>query len=116
MRIMVDNRFGPKPREDEYKIHRGKPVRVINSNGDSSLGILDSYSTEYLNLKPSLVNHGFYTIEDKLKHNPRIIQDRPTKVKIALIAKIDPLEEGYFEALAQNLYQISHPFKIILPK
>ena len=115
---MEKNQFGPKPREDEYQIYKDskRPVRIHIMPNDTAIGIIEDYSSEFVHLRPSMINHGTYEKDGKSINNVVIEQELPHKIKTINITHIEPLQKEYMEILAQNLNSNSHPPKIILLK
>jgi hypothetical protein len=104
----------PKKIQLELEVYKGTPVR-IRTPGGNSIGILDDISMEYLSLRPSLINEGVYSTDNKLI-DEYVIQDKlPQKVKVSTIINIDPLTKGYMERIVKNLNDVSHPLRIIPP-
>ena len=110
------NKFGPKSRESDFEIYKDKPIRVKTSPNDYALGIVNDYNSEYLFLKPSIIDHPTYKFDRTLVNNVVIEEDLPQKIKVSSINKIEPLKQGYLESFAQNLNEISHPQRIIIAK
>ena len=103
-------------RENEFEVYIGTPVRITTLSHGSAMGIVHSLSSEYLSLKPALINHGTYNLDNKLIDNYKIRDKFPQKIKLANIDIVDPLDEGYIEELAKNLNYNSHPSRIIISK
>lgn len=100
------NRIGLNKAQNELDIYLGKPLRIV-SQGKTAMGILEKISSEYLSLRPSLINEGLYDNNDKLVDNFILQKDLPQKVRVQSILNIEPLSEGYFEKLVKNLKEVS---------
>ena len=110
----MTNTLGPTKTKSELDIYKGTPVRITTSHG-SAMGIVHDISSEYLSLKPAYINHGIYSLDNKLIDNYKLQDKFPQKVKLAAIVGVEPLEEGYMEELVRNLNYNSNPLRIIIP-
>jgi hypothetical protein len=110
----MTNSIGPTKIKSELEVYKGTPVRITTAHG-SALGIVDKISSEYLSLRPSWVNHGLYSSDNKLIDDYKFQDKLPKKIKLAGIVEVEPLEEGYIEKLVKNVNENSHPSRIILP-
>lgn len=110
------NRLGPEPRINEYQIYKdsGRPVRIYSTPNGTAIGIIDNVSSEFVYLKPSMINQGTYNFDGSLKNYSVVEKELPTKIKINAVTQIEPLEEGYMERLVQNLNFNAYPPKIII--
>ena len=98
------NKYGLSVSEDEYEIYKnsGRPVRIY-FNQKEALGVIESMSTENINLRPSAINEFFFNGKGERIDNFRIENDLPRKIKKQSVSGIEPLSEGYLEFFVNSV-------------